>query len=980
MAERQHKKRTVLNVPRLKPLQLSEGVEHFKDPDALFQHTGPPPVAGMMVLRAPASPMQVKPKAKVMILNDPEFADGKLRPDRMRLPILKDIIITEQAKEKIADASPFGAGPEGDEPAASGNGTDFSDWERMLDHKSGEDAIAFFARHGNETPIKFVYCNRVSSPGQYRPYDLVVVSRKQVEPEHFMISASGVVHVLPGAPSEFSTLAEWTHSSQLFNILRSIRFFKHYLITKMFQLWRRNVRFRLFAKQRKHVCNSLFMARPSFSRHLIEVNKTLQRFDAVQLIDVKPDGLAQEQSTFTNAQNLKREQAQKLFQHIAEELITTVEEVCKKVQARSAKHLKNAGGEDPHGKFANPVSNAGNRMQSMVQAKTEQAERFRRLKHAKQEVDLLGDFVRLVDYMQLAKLVSRVTDTEADFFDVMESTKKPLFQTTVSFKPGKFEYNPTREKLLEMVREMSNHVIDVVVNVERVIDQSKFNHLVKGFVDHSRKISEIIMADRGFNGTKAAVDAKLTRDFDKAAKMAFMTLEEYRHMYNFDDEWLRQGGLQRYMESDKHTVQSMEEDIKQKTKWMSDVEIKIHNSFPYGVISVQTLTTIINVLKPIIERALDSMKKKLYQTFQLEAKALEASLKAKNEKLKPSATMGLNDFARFVENFNIIMEGKEQVARQYSNVVAMNVLMQSQNPPLKLETSDTVVYQNVEQDYITFGALLEDAKAFRDLKLAEQIERVKKRNDATVKKLALLLDKLDEGILIEEQTKPEDALAKLREIENAPANQDGMGLAELIKQVETQQGYQRLFGADVYKFDELPKVTDAFNNKLKLWQTAADFKQKIREYEKTDFQKELPVETMNSEIQNMFLSVYALNKGFRKKEVSIDLLKQIEKYKSIMPMIVRLGNKAMKQVHWQKLYKAINKPLAANAKLSLSSMRKDGLFNYVHEINEITEAAEGEFALEATLDAMDKNWSKIDFIVQPYKNSKMHLFSVILKR
>ncbi len=31
---------------------------------------------------------------------------------------------------------------------------------------------------------------------------------------------------------------------------------------------------------------------------------------------------------------------------------------------------------------------------------------------------------------------------------------------------------------------------------------------------------------------------------------------------------------------------------------------------------------------------------------------------------------------------------------------------------------------------------------------------------------------------------------------------------------------------------------------------------------------------------------------------------------------------------------------------------------------QITEAAEGEFALEATLDAMDKNWSKIDFIVQ----------------
>ena len=59
----------------------------------------------------------------------------------------------------------------------------------------------------------------------------------QVKAEYFTISSSGVVHVSPNEPSQFISLADWMHQSTMFNILRSIRFFKHYLIAKMFRLW-----------------------------------------------------------------------------------------------------------------------------------------------------------------------------------------------------------------------------------------------------------------------------------------------------------------------------------------------------------------------------------------------------------------------------------------------------------------------------------------------------------------------------------------------------------------------------------------------------------------------------------------------------------------------------------------------------------------------------------------------------------------------
>lgn len=59
--------------------------------------------------------------------------------------------------------------------------------------ETGEQAIAFFAKHGSNTPIKFVNCKRKPVPGdQFRPYDLVRVDEdddKALEKEYFTISA-----------------------------------------------------------------------------------------------------------------------------------------------------------------------------------------------------------------------------------------------------------------------------------------------------------------------------------------------------------------------------------------------------------------------------------------------------------------------------------------------------------------------------------------------------------------------------------------------------------------------------------------------------------------------------------------------------------------------------------------------------------------------------------------------------------------------
>ena len=63
---------------------------------------------------------------------------------------------------------------------------------------SSEDAISFFAKHGQQTSIKFVHLVREpeSDLKPFNPYDLVVVGRGELHahhPEYWTMSMSGLV-------------------------------------------------------------------------------------------------------------------------------------------------------------------------------------------------------------------------------------------------------------------------------------------------------------------------------------------------------------------------------------------------------------------------------------------------------------------------------------------------------------------------------------------------------------------------------------------------------------------------------------------------------------------------------------------------------------------------------------------------------------------------------------------------------------------
>jgi dynein heavy chain len=76
-------------------------------------------------------------------------------------------------------------------------------------------------------------------------------------------------------PTEFFQLHEWMRQSTMFNVLTSMKFFKHYLIGKTFTLWQGNVRHRTFHRTRMELSRNLIQQRRDYQKTHQDITKVL---------------------------------------------------------------------------------------------------------------------------------------------------------------------------------------------------------------------------------------------------------------------------------------------------------------------------------------------------------------------------------------------------------------------------------------------------------------------------------------------------------------------------------------------------------------------------------------------------------------------------------------------------------------------------------------------------------------------------------
>ena len=177
----------------------------------------------------------------------------------------------------------------------------------------------------------------------------------------------------------------------MFNVLTSMKFFKHYIIGKVFSLWKGNVRFKMYNRTRQNLANTLIYSRPAFLPSYMEINKTLFEMQAIKTFMVSKQGKIYDLDEFVKDQKGERETVKQHYNDKVDEIIKKIEGL---VQIVSESRNQREEEDLEHTKMGQQTKN-----KSMVLQKQEDELKNRVNRLARKNYHSLGTFIRLMDYM-----------------------------------------------------------------------------------------------------------------------------------------------------------------------------------------------------------------------------------------------------------------------------------------------------------------------------------------------------------------------------------------------------------------------------------------------------------------------------------------------------------------------------------------------------------------------------------------------------
>ncbi|CAE8716366.1 unnamed protein product, partial [Polarella glacialis] len=382
--------------------------------------------------------------------------------------------------------------------------------------RTGEDVIAFFAKNGSNTPVKFVYCKRkeILCETDFRPYDLEVIAELMdggmaMAPsklgEHFTISATGVVHVCPGQQSEHMSLGDWMHQCLMYSVLTSMNFFKYYIHGKVFTRWQQHTRFTVYCHARASLVRRLFLAKPMFVQPLVRIHSLMHEVESVKVMSVGTNvyllaDFAKEQASVrSNTVSGAAKELEARHDSTVSVLDKLVDTVSKSTEPQNA--------HDEHAALRP-------RMKSMVQEKKEARDDARRHQLALHDQGMLGDCVRLVDYMFQACLVKVVVNAAVDFFHRMETASK-MFSISVAYGDQNMVFEPCLSDHVTMLEELWRGSVQVVNTVPSFLSLPHFDAYVIAQLNH-QTVESILNCSLEFNHYTAAVRERIESDINQA--------------------------------------------------------------------------------------------------------------------------------------------------------------------------------------------------------------------------------------------------------------------------------------------------------------------------------------------------------------------------------------------------------------------------------------------------------------------------------
>lgn len=512
--------------------------------------------------------------------------------------------------------------------------------------RTGDDAVAYFTRHGANTKVKLIHCVLASSVTRssretLSPYDLLVISEERIqrEMEHFTITPSGVVHVMPGQLSECVSLSEWVHQCMMYRVLKSMNFFRLYAHSKAIQQWRRNARDAAFCRKRGRLARNCFWSRPILTEHMLRVKGLTSEVGASPMLSL-PDRCVRLEEFETLAQCVKPE----LTGGKRQELERTREAVVETLEGLIAAVRK---GMDAVNLRRSTTSFAQSRTRSLAQEKLETKERLRMEQILHEDEMSLSSCIRLADCMLQANLVTSITCTAEDLYHRVDAgsgeQKKKLFAITARLGSQEVLLEPSRERFLEVFHEtykdltgLADAVLPVLAAPALAAHRPSFDGLVP--------MPRLLTRHRPWVFYMDSTLKKLTSQLREAQQLAAETYGPFRKIFEYKNQWNKEA-----FKRQSHSIESLSKEVALMVQFQDSLS-KFRVQRHVGVLAIEG-RQLRDDLQTVPSTVLTSIWPLMQQNVRSEGVRVSERLEKLNQELdeRPSKVSALEAYSHVLE-------------------------------------------------------------------------------------------------------------------------------------------------------------------------------------------------------------------------------------------------------------------------------------------------------------------------------------------
>ncbi|XP_053518807.1 dynein heavy chain domain-containing protein 1 [Artibeus jamaicensis] len=302
--------------------------------------------------------------------------------------------------------------------------------------------MALLKRERHLEKIHFLYLN-VAPSRYFRPYNLVVVPPSKVNPEHYIFSPFGILHVHPVEGTETITLGTWHRHSVLWQQLQFIPFFKNCLLRKAWACWKKSVKCQGLLRCRSFLGKHLLFVVPHFGAALLHVSRLLQELHSVTWLPQEPD---RSYKLLDLKQALAKEnhKALQLLSHclyLCTSILQMVHEDTYQMQQGLQERVKNC-----------KSIRTGRGSVYLQRVQCQHLEQ--KLKQADTWLLQLGQLARLMDYMICQSLVSIIEEEIASFVaNILQAPRQnPFLSAQLVFdSDGQLSHEPCIENIIQIL-------------------------------------------------------------------------------------------------------------------------------------------------------------------------------------------------------------------------------------------------------------------------------------------------------------------------------------------------------------------------------------------------------------------------------------------------------------------------------------------------------------------------------------------------